>query len=61
MNNNKFEVYKQEPDMNISEMNLSDIGSVLPLYIEYYNKHEGYYGKAGCKNAVNFVMKVKWF
>ncbi len=24
-------------------------------------KHERYYGKAGYKNAVNFVMKVKWF
>lgn len=23
--------------------------------------HERYYGKAGYKNAVNFVMKVKWF
>ena len=23
--------------------------------------HEQYYGKAGYKNAVNFVMKVKWF
>ncbi|MBQ8598291.1 MAG: GNAT family N-acetyltransferase [Lachnospiraceae bacterium] len=23
--------------------------------------HEKYYGKAGYKNAVNFVMKVKWF
>lgn len=23
--------------------------------------HEGYYGKAGYQNAVNFVMKVKWF
>jgi len=23
--------------------------------------HEGYYGKAGYKNSVNFVMKVKWF
>ena len=23
--------------------------------------HEGYYGKAGYKNAVNFVMKTKWF
>ncbi len=27
--------------MNIFEMKLSDIDSVLPLYIEYYNKHEG--------------------
>ncbi len=24
-------------------------------------KHERYYSKAGYKNAVNFVMKVKWF
>ncbi len=23
--------------------------------------HEGYYGKAGYRNAKNFVMKVKWF
>lgn len=23
--------------------------------------HERYYGKAGYKNAANFVMKVKWF
>jgi ribosomal protein S18 acetylase RimI-like enzyme len=23
--------------------------------------HERYYGKAGYKNATNFVMKVKWF
>jgi predicted N-acetyltransferase YhbS len=23
--------------------------------------HERYYGKAGYKNAKNFVMKVKWF
>lgn len=23
--------------------------------------HERYYGKAGYKNAINFVMKVKWF
>ncbi len=23
--------------------------------------HERYYGKAGYKNAVNFVLKVKWF
>lgn len=23
--------------------------------------HESYYGKAGYKNAANFVMKVKWF
>ncbi len=23
--------------------------------------HERYYGNAGYKNAVNFVMKVKWF
>jgi predicted N-acetyltransferase YhbS len=23
--------------------------------------HERYYGKAGYKNAMNFVMKVKWF
>lgn len=22
--------------------------------------HEGYYGKAGYKNATNFVLKVKW-
>ncbi len=23
--------------------------------------HERYYSKAGYKNSVNFVMKVKWF
>jgi len=27
--------------MNISEMNLSDVGNVLQLYIDYYNNHEG--------------------
>lgn len=26
--------------MNISEMNLNDVGDVLQLYIDYYNKHE---------------------
>lgn len=27
--------------MRIDEMNLNDIKAVLPLYIEYYNHHEG--------------------
>lgn len=27
--------------MNILEMNLNDVESVLPLYIDYYNNHEG--------------------
>ena len=26
-----------------------------------YDLHEQYYGKAGYRDAVNFVMKVKWF
>ncbi len=27
--------------MNISEMSLHDVACVLPLYMEYYNDHEG--------------------
>lgn len=27
--------------MNISEMSLNDVKSVLPLYIDWYNDHEG--------------------
>lgn len=35
--------------------------SCIELQAVYDDLHEQYYGKAGYKNAVNFVVKVKWF
>ncbi len=37
----------------------SDIENVIPLYINYYNKHESFNGKLGYKNVKNFVLKMK--
>lgn len=36
-------------------------GSCVELQAVNDELHERYYGKAGYKNAQNFVMKVKWF
>lgn len=35
--------------------------SCIELQAVNDDMHERYYGKAGYKNAKNFVMKVKWF
>ena len=35
--------------------------SCIELQAVKDEKHERYYGKAGYKDAKNFVMKVKWF
>ena len=45
--------------MQILKMNLEDIDLVLPLYIEYYNKHEdGCWTEATAKKRIKQVLKI---
>ncbi|MBR3875444.1 MAG: GNAT family N-acetyltransferase [Clostridia bacterium] len=45
--------------MQIKEMNVEDIDLVLPLYLEYYNKHEGgCWTEATAKKRIKQVMTI---
>ncbi len=46
--------------MQINEMNIEDIDSVLPLYIEYYNKYEdGCWTEATAKKRIHQVLTME--
>lgn len=46
--------------MQIKEMNIEDIGSVLPLYIEYYNKYEGSsWTEATARKRIKQVLTIE--
>ncbi len=48
--------------MNELENGVRDKGaSCVELQAVKDDLHEKYYGKAGYRDAANFVMKVKWF
>lgn len=45
--------------MQIKEMNIEDIDLVLPLYLEYYNNHEGgCWTEATAKKRIKQVMTI---
>ena len=46
--------------MQINEMHVEDIKLVLPLYIEYYNKHEdGCWTEATAKKRIKQVLTIE--
>ncbi len=46
--------------MQIKEMNVEDIGLVLPLYIEYYNNHEdGCWTEETAKKRIRQVLTIE--